>query len=133
MTLDPTSQLFQDAIKITGWPQFANIRYRYDTEYTYPRWVCEAFGPCGGLSDEHDPRCWTPAEPNYIADHIIESLAGHHFRVWLEGRGIVVYLLGTGRYRAYLRTHYLEGWKLRPFQNAPTYLECQMKAVVEIG
>ncbi len=115
MTLDLTSQLYQDAVAITGHPSYI----------TFGRHT---------LVDR---------EP--VSAYVVESCHEHHFRVWLEGHECIVARddLAEDNFRRYeaIRHHgacpvqettYKGQLTELILVTGPTYLECQMMAVVEI-
>lgn len=129
--LDPTSQLFNDAVAITGLPEWKELGrgYRLLTpaqgEFHDTWWTMEG--------EEFLP------EPHWVfatgvRDFQAEALLEHHFRVYLDPKGVLVnfrnpdYVAGM---------HPLFDDENVPYGqvccSADTYLECQMKVIVEIG
>lgn len=114
MTLDPTSQLFKDAVAITGWPE----------------WLCGDDRCILG----NDATTWTAAVPSdgytsEVHELAAQALLEHQFRVWLEehGEGASVGPQSGGGYFAWLTCI---GWM--NFVYGDTYLECAMKAIVQV-
>ena len=72
---------------------------------------------------------WTTLWAQPISQGEAEFAHEHHFRVWLEGEGLGVVASGNGNYYA----EDIAGDTPWTIAKADTYLECQMRAVVEIA
>ena len=123
MTLDPKSQLFQDAVAIAG----------------------RAYLPApfvGGDEAEvgfHEGKWywWTTLWAQPVSQGEAEFALEHHFRVWLEGHDAQVTKGCEADYAAhYFMCSTVDGDDIellgKLIAEADTYLECQMLAVVEI-
>ena len=130
MTLDPKSKLFQDAIKITGRAYLTSAYVkgcRDELEFCRGEWrwrVCSGTATQPGREAEELTVGTPPTSPA-----VAECAHEHHFRVWMEenAEGVGVRRRSGGGYFAWLTS---VGWLC--FVHGDTYLECQMKAVVEI-
>ena len=72
---------------------------------------------------------YTLVDRESVSEYVVECSFEHHFRVWLEenAEGAGVRRQSGGGYFAWLTS---VGWLC--FVHGDTYIECQMKAVVEI-
>ncbi len=135
MTVDPNSQLFKDAIAITGrayLPSHFVSGCRDELEFRDSKWHwCIYRSPTARLGVEEEQLTlgtWP------ISQSEAECIYEHHFRVWLEResqrRGEDVMVYAPDRFTK--REGYAIWWSRKMVAHADTYLECQMMAVVEI-
>ena len=119
MTLDPTSDLFKRAVEIAGMPD-------YDAQMPLEFSVGEIskFVVRGDIDIEDDGR--VVLDTNVLPDTVALALLEHHFRAWLEAKCCDVFICPDCTYQC---TQMETG---ESKAEAPTYIECQMKAIVEI-